>query len=137
MRYPVAYLVALAVFLVLDALWLGIVARGFYMGRIGDLILDSPRWGVAAVFYALYVAGLIYFAVSTGMETGSAATAGLNGALFGFFAYLTYNATNLATLKGYDVTVAVVDTIWGAALGAAVSWSTVAALRAFGMIEPR
>ncbi len=52
MRYFYAYLVALVVFLALDALWLGVVARNFYTSRIGDLLLDSPRWGVALIFYA-------------------------------------------------------------------------------------
>jgi uncharacterized membrane protein len=38
------------------------------------------------------------------------------GALFGFFAYVTYDFTNLATLKDWPVIVVVVDVIWGAVL---------------------
>jgi uncharacterized membrane protein len=129
MKYLYAYGIALVLFLILDAIWLGIVARGFYAGRIGDLLLDQPRWGVAAIFYAIYVVGLVYFAISAGMESGSVSVAALNGALFGFFAYLTYNATNLSVLRGYDPVVAVVDTAWGTALGAAVAGSTAAVLK--------
>lgn len=133
MKYVAAYAIALIIFLVLDALWLGLVARTFYMARIGDLILDQPRWAIAAVFYALYVVGLVYFAISTGLNSGGPFNAAFNGALFGFFAYLTYNATNLSTLKGYDGLVATVDTLWGAALGAAVSFLTVVALTKLGI----
>ncbi len=80
--------------------------------------------------------GLVYFAVSVGMATGSWSAAALNGALFGFFAYLTYNATNLSTLKGYSAAVAVVDTTWGTALGAIVAGATVMILAALGVLRP-
>lgn len=129
MKYLYAYGIALVLFLILDAIWLGIVARSFYASRIGDLLLDQPRWGVAAVFYAIYVVGIVYFAVTTGMAAQSAAVAATNGALFGFFAYLTYNATNLSVMKGYDPLVAVVDTAWGTAVGAIVAGGTVAILK--------
>ncbi len=107
MKYASAYGIALVIFLVLDGLWLGVVAKGLYAARMGDLLADNPRWGVAVVFYAIYVIGLVYFAISAGMEAGSWKVAALNGALFGFFCYLTYDATNLAVLKGYDPLIAV------------------------------
>lgn len=134
MKYAGAYGIALALFLVLDAIWLGIVARGFYASRMGDLMLDQPRWGVAAVFYALYVVGLVYFAISVGLQQQSWQAGAINGGLFGFFAYLTYNATNLSVLKGYDPVVAIVDTSWGTLLGALVAGGTVAIL---GMVGSR
>jgi uncharacterized membrane protein len=134
-RIAAAYVVALVIFLILDGLWLGIVARSFYMSRIGDLILDQPRWGVAVIFYALYVVGLVYFAVSTGFGSGGATTAALNGGLFGFFAYLTYNATNLSTLKGYSSAVAMLDTAWGTVMGAAVAFLTIIVLGMLGLAK--
>lgn len=132
MRYIPAYFVALCLFLVLDGLWLGVVARGFYAERMGELMTDSPRWGAAVVFYLLFLVGLIYFAVSTGLATGDWRTAALNGALFGFFCYLTYDATGLAVIKGFDTTMAVVDVIWGTVLGAVVAGATVFIVSAFG-----
>jgi uncharacterized membrane protein len=134
-RFAAAYVVALVIFLILDGLWLGIVARSFYMSRIGDLILDQPRWGVAVIFYALYVVGLVYFAVSTGFGPGGATMAALNGGLFGFFAYLTYNATNLSTLKGYSDAVAMLDTAWGTVMGASVAFLTVVVLGMLGFAK--
>jgi uncharacterized membrane protein len=135
MKYAGAYGIALVIFLAIDAVWLGIVARGFYASRMGELLLDQPRWGVAVIFYAVFVVGLVYFAISTGMESGDWRTAAFNGALFGFFCYLTYDATNLAVLKGYDPVVAVVDTIWGGVLGGVVSGSTILVMRALGWVQ--
>lgn len=132
MKYASAYGIAIVIFLALDALWLGVVARSFYVERMGALMADPPRWGVAAAFYALYVVGLVYFAISTGMADGRWQSAALNGALFGFFCYLTYDATNLAVLKGYDPVVAVVDTLWGTLLSGVVAGATVMILAALG-----
>ncbi len=132
MKFLPIYLVALVIFLALDALWLGVIARNFYASRMGALMLEQPRWGIAALFYLIFVAGLVYFAISQHVTTGDWRAAALNGALFGFFCYLTYDATNLAVLKGYDTTVAVVDTIWGTILGGVVSGLTVVAVNAFG-----
>ena len=48
-------------------------------------------------------------------------------ALFGFLAYVTYELTNLATLKGWSAQIAMMDIAWGAALsgvaGAAGYWA--------------
>lgn len=135
MKYVTAYGIAVVIFLIIDAIWLGIVARGFYASRMGDLMLDYPRWGVAAIFYLAYVAGLVYFAISVGIAQDSVWVAALNGALFGFFCYLTYDATNLAVLKGYDPTVAIVDVLWGTVLSGTVAASTLFAMRSFGLIS--
>lgn len=132
MRYVPTYFVALLIFLALDAIWLGVIARNLYASRMGDLMLAQPRWGVAALFYALFVVGLVYFAISQHLATGDWQSAALNGALFGFFCYLTYDATNLAVVKGFDTLLAVIDTAWGTILGGVVAGATVALVTAFG-----
>ena len=132
MKYAAAYGVALIVFLAIDLTWLGFVARGFYVSRMGELMAEQPRWAVAFVFYGLFVAGLIYFVIAAGVDSGDWAGAAFNGALFGFFCYLTYDATNLAVLKGYDPMLAVVDTIWGTVLAATVSALTVLIVNRLG-----
>jgi len=125
MRYATAYGIALVIFLALDALWLGVVARSFYAARMGDLMADAPRWGVAVAFYVLYVVGLVYFAISTGMDNGAWRTAALNGALFGFFCYLTYDATALAVIRGFDPVLSTVDVLWGTFVSALTAGATV------------
>jgi uncharacterized membrane protein len=132
MKYALPYGIALAVFVVLDFLWIGLIARGIYTARIGEMLLDRPRWGVAVLFYLLYVVGLVYFAIAEGLNSGNWAHAALNGALFGFFTYLTYNATNLSVMKDYDPLVAVIDTGWGTFMGAAVPTATLYLATLFG-----
>src|SRR5262245_58381302 len=99
MKYAAAYGITLVILLVLDVAWLGIAARSLYVARIGPMMLDQPRWGVAAIFYLLYAAGLVYLAVLPGWRDASWQAAALNGAVLGFTAYLTYNATNLSVMK--------------------------------------
>lgn len=118
MKYVSVYLVAAVVFLTIDALWLGYIARDFYKERLGELLLARPRFGVAAGFYAIYVVGLVYFAIAPGLAAGSFWLAVLNAGFFGALCYMTYDATNLATMRGFDTTVAVVDIAWGTVLSA-------------------
>jgi uncharacterized membrane protein len=54
----------------------------------------------------------------------SPARAFVYGALFGFFAYATYDLTNLATVKDWPIIVTIVDLIWGTVLCGAVAWGS-------------
>ena len=80
---------------------------------------DKPDFGAAAVFYVLYVAGIIVFVVAPARDGSTRTHAALRGALFGFFCYMTYDLTNMATLKGWPLQLAVVDILWGMFITAA------------------
>ncbi len=121
MQILVAYLGAAVAFVVLDAIWLGIVAKNFYFTQLAGLLRDKPDLGIAAGFYLVYLAGIVYFAIVPALANGELGRAILNGALLGFFAYMTYDATNLATLKGYPAVLAVVDVTWGTFLTASAA----------------
>ncbi len=108
-----AYIATAAVFLLLDLLWLGEIAKSFYQSRLGDLLLERPNLTFAVLFYLTYVIGIIIFAVDPALKSGSWQTALIYGALFGFFAYATYDMTNLATLKSWPLDMSVVDIAWG------------------------
>lgn len=116
MTYLIAYVATAVVFFALDFVWLGTVANRFYRGQLGPLMAEQVNIPVAAAFYALYVVGLVIFSVAPALATGSWKTALLYGALFGFFAYATYDLTNLATLRDWPPMLSVVDLIWGTAL---------------------
>jgi uncharacterized membrane protein len=116
--YTVAYGATAVVFFGLDFVWLSTVSTIFYRGRIGPLLLDQPNLGVAGLFYFVYVAGIVHFAVMPAVNGTSWTTALVNGALLGLVAYGTYDMTNLATLKNWSISLSVVDMIWGIALTA-------------------
>lgn len=113
-RFLVAYLATAVVFLVVDLLWLAVIARRFYLSQIGDLLLEKPNMAAAVAFYLVYVAGILVFAVAPAFKTGSVSTALFYGAFLGFIAYATYDLTNLATLKNWSAPMVAVDVVWGA-----------------------
>jgi uncharacterized membrane protein len=131
-RFATAYAGTAAVMLLLDALWLGLIAQPLYAQQLGHLLADEPRFGVAALFYLLYALGVVIFAVAP--QSGGApwkATLG-RAALFGFFAYATYDLTNLATLRDWPLALSLIDIAWGTAIStasaaggkAALDWAT-------------
>lgn len=110
-----AYAAALAVFLLLDLLWLGWIARSYYRDRIGHLFAPRFRKLPALAFYGAYILGILYFAVAPGVPLHEAA---VDGAIFGFFCYATYEMTNWATLRDWPVSIVVADIAWGTCLTA-------------------
>lgn len=116
MQYVIAYGASAVVFFGLDLVWLGLVARGFYARQLGDLLRDSPSLTVAGLFYALYVGGIVLFAISPALQSQSWRTALVLGVLLGLLAYGTYDLTNLATLRRWPVALALVDVTWGGLL---------------------
>jgi len=127
MTWIAAYVAAAVSFLALDALWLGLVARTLYQREFGALLLEKPNMAAAAAFYALYLAGVVFFAVKPALESGGWTRALLHGALFGLVAYATYDLTNLATLKGFPIRVVAPDLAWGAAVTAVAALAGYAA----------
>jgi len=118
LSYAIRYAVALLVMIVGDALWLSYFARAMFRPTLGTMLLDDPRWLAAALFYLLYAAGIVWFAVTPALRSGSWSSAALSGALVGFLAYMTYDLTNLATIKAWTVQLALVDMAWGTLLTA-------------------
>ncbi|AYD01588.1 DUF2177 family protein [Neorhizobium sp. NCHU2750] len=116
MTYILAYIGTAIAFLCLDFLWLGTVATGFYKSRIGELLLAQPNFIAAGLFYLVYVAGIVYFAVQPALVSGSWTTAAVAGGILGLIAYGTYDMTNLATLKNWSPAVSAVDMAWGTVL---------------------
>ena len=115
-KYAVSYAAVLLTMLVVDGLWLGVVAKNFYQTNLAGLMAERINFVAAAAFYLIYPIGVVYFAASAGIETGSWRDAAVRGLLFGFFAYAVYDLTNWATLRGFPFQVALVDMAWGSTL---------------------
>lgn len=119
----ISYLLTFVVFLLVDLLWLGIIAKNIYQKYLGDLLSDKVNWTAAFIFYFIYVAGVSIFAIYPAVQKDSVFNAIMMGALFGLFTYATYDLTNLATLKGWPLPIVFIDILWGVILSASVSLS--------------
>lgn len=112
------------VMLVLDAAWLTL--RSAVSATMIAALQGSPltiRWPVAALCYAVMIAGLWWFAVRPAADWQAAAS---SGAALGALVYGVYDLTNHATLKRFPLSYALADWAWGTFLFAA----TAAAARA-------
>jgi uncharacterized membrane protein len=120
-RMAMAYLLTAVVFLALDAVWLTATYDRLYRPAIGHLLRDGFALAPAAAFYALYVLGVVVFAVRPGQLSGRTSVAAARGALFGLIAYATYDLTNQATLRDWPWHVTLIDLCWGATVSAAAA----------------
>ena len=120
-RVAIAYVTTAVVFLVLDGGWLAVAGPRLYRPELGSLLADKVRIAPALVFYLMYVAGLVYFAVLPGAAAGWRAAL-VPGVVLGVLAYGTYDLTCAATMARWSTKVTVADMIWGGvASGAAAT----------------
>lgn len=124
-----AYLATLIAFLVIDGLWIGLVARKIYADTLGDWMRSSPGLAAAGLFYALYAAGIVYLAVQPAIKTNSAVLALLNGAVLGALAYGAFTVTNYAILERWTLKLVVTDLLWGTAITAVAAFAGYLAAR--------
>jgi uncharacterized membrane protein len=92
---------------------------------LGYVLAPSVRIGPALTFYALYPIGLVVFAISPALKSGSLAIACALGALYGVLTYATYDLTNFATLRNWTLQLTVIDMLYGGLMSAAVCVLTV------------
>jgi uncharacterized membrane protein len=130
MAYLIAYLVCIVVMGGLDFLWLSNTSQALYHRDLAPLLADDPNMTVAVIFYLIFIAGILIFAVRPALVSGDWRNAALYGALFGFFAYTTYDLTNFATMKVWTLRVTLLDIAWGTFLtGTTASAASLVALK--------
>jgi uncharacterized membrane protein len=130
-KHLLAWAATFVVMVVIDLLWLGVIAKNMYQEGMGELMSPQPRLAAAALFYLLYPVGLVIFAVAPGVQADSVARAALLGALFGLFAYSTYDLTNLAVVRNWPVSLSFIDIAWGTFVSGVSSALGAIALRWF------
>lgn len=111
--YLVAWAATAVVMVALDLLWLGLIAKPYYQESIGHLLASQPKTAVACLFYAVYPVGLMVFAVAPFRQSIGSTDAAIHAAMFGAFAYATYDLTNLATLRDWPIGISLLDLAWG------------------------
>ena len=133
MTYLKLYALTTLAFFAIDLVWLGVVASSFYQKHLGPILRPDIVWGAALAFYALYIAGILVFAVVPGLQAGSLLRAVSLGAFFGLVAYATFDLTGMALIREFNWTVVIVDLIWGTVLTASVAAAGFAAGRWLGV----
>ena len=121
-KYLSTYAATALVMVLIDLVWLGVVAKPLYQRGIGHLMTEQPVLWAAALFYLLYPVGLVVFAVLPNAVNGMVSSGWMGsllaGALFGLIAYATYDLTNLATLRGWPLSLSLIDMAWGSSVSA-------------------
>jgi uncharacterized membrane protein len=115
------YGITLIVFFLIDITWLAVVAPRLYQSQIGHLMSSTVNVPAAAIFYLLFIIGMVYFAIQPSIIANSPWQALLVGAFFGLITYATYDLTNLATLKDWPILITIIDMTWGTTLSALTS----------------
>ena len=119
-------------FTAIDLVWLGFIAKPLYAHFLGDLLAPKARPGAAAVFYVLFIVGLIHFAIAPGVDAHSWTHAAREGALYGFFTYATFDLTCRAVLKDFPLGIVPIDIAWGTILAGSSAAASTAIFRALG-----
>ena len=131
MSLLVLYLSTLIIFLGLDFIGLRYLVKPTFERDVAELLLDSPRYGPAFVFYAIYVGLLLWFVSWPALHSDRTLLWVLgSGALIGLVGYGTYEFTNLATLKGWSWRMVATDLTWGMVLTGVSAAAGVAITRA-------
>lgn len=136
MTLKIPFVACVAVLVVLDLVWLGLIMRDFYQENIGHLFAENISWFFGIIFYVFYVAGVFIFAVLPAVRVGKLRRAVTLGALLGLLAYGTYDLTNQTTLKDWPFIVTVVDMLWGTFVTAVVSSVGFLLVRAYNKQKP-
>lgn len=124
MTFLKEYIVAFVVFLAIDAVWLGFIAKNIYNKELGFILSPNPNLLAAAVFYLIFIGGLVYFVIHPGLANKDISQVLISGLVFGVVTYATYDLTNMATIANWPLKITIIDMIWGGFLATSVSYIT-------------
>jgi uncharacterized membrane protein len=111
--------ISAVVFIVLDYLWLAVVASSMYRQALGYLAnldpdgkitFNIPAGLAAQIAISLLLSILLGFVLRV---DHTLATLLWVGAIGGFLIYVVYDFTNLSFVKGWPVWISLIDIIWG------------------------
>jgi len=122
MVYIRNFIITFIVFMTIDLIWLGIVAKNLYNKYLGYIMTKNINWMAAIIFYVIFVIGLLLFVIQPALAKDSLQYLILYGMAYGFITYATYDLTNLATLKDWPLEITIIDLIWGTTLSTLTSY---------------
>ena len=122
MLYLRNFIITFIVFMTIDLIWLGVVAKKLYNKYLGYIMTKNINWIAAVIFYVIFVIGLLLFVIYPAMAKNSVQYIIIYGMAYGFITYATYDLTNLATLKDWPIEITIIDLIWGTTLSTLTSY---------------
>ena len=127
------YLVTALVLLIAEAAWLGLVAGGLFRKEVGHLLRPAFAPAPAAVFYLIYVAGILVFAVLPGIEARQLYRSVALGGFLGLVAYSTFDLTSMSVFREFPLRLALIDIAWGTVVTSGVAGAGFFIARYFGL----
>lgn len=121
MKWLAYFGVTFVVFMGIDLIWLGFIAKNIYAKYLGYLMAPKVNWMAALVFYVIFIVGVLYFVIAPSLVDRDMVQLVIRAMLFGFITYATYDLTNLATVRDWPITITIIDLIWGTTLSTSVS----------------
>ena len=115
-KFLPAYISTIIFMFLIDLIWLSQLAQPLYKTGIGHLMAAKPNLLFAALFYMLYVFGLVWFALMPNRHHRGLKNTFAAAAIFGFCVYASYDLTNLALLKDWPLSLSIIDITWGTML---------------------
>jgi uncharacterized membrane protein len=127
MQIATLYATTAAVFLILDGLMLTFIMKPLFTRHIGALLIEPIRYVPTGLFYAAYVAGLLYLVSLPALKSGAPIL--IPAAIIGAMAYGTYEFTSYAILRDWHPAMVATDFLWGTVLTAFSAWAGVTLTR--------
>jgi uncharacterized membrane protein len=94
-------------------IWLLGITKNLYRDEMGSLMATEPKLIAGFAFYLIYALGVCKFVLIPAKLKQSLSIAIKDGALFGFFCYMTYDLTNLAVIQNFPFQLTFIDLAWG------------------------
>ncbi len=124
------FALTLAMFAVIDGLFINFVALRWYREYLPHLISGTFSIAPAVLFYLVYISGLLYFVIMPALASGTPVSdVFVRGFLLGLFAYATYDLTNQVLLRDWPWFITLTDIAWGALVTGTVASAVVAVMK--------
>lgn len=110
------------IFIILDLLWLSVIGRNLYFNTMsymaevkdGKIVFNLKAGITVQVIIAV---GLVFFISMALQINNTLINSIITGAVSGFILYATFDLTNLSFVKGYPLSITLIDISWGTVQG--------------------
>jgi uncharacterized membrane protein len=118
----IVYFTLLLSLIILDGIWLGLVAKDSYQQAMGHIMREQVIIWPWIVFYLFYPLAILILVINVQLANQSTYFFLWRGFVLGAAAYGTYNLTNYALVVDWPFFITIKDWLWGAILTSSCSW---------------